>query len=135
MSQRPLTLWLIGVAILMVACGSTSVESATSSPTAIEGDGSAVRGTSAEPSPTFTVGPAGDRASPAPTSEADCTSDPAPVFSHHYTDLDQVDFINPTIVTSGNWLKNRQYHKVVTDAQNNAPEVPLYAPADAVVRG
>ena len=40
--------------------------------------------------------------------------------------------INPTIVTSGNWLKNRQYHKIVTDADNRAPEVPVYAPADAL---
>jgi len=40
--------------------------------------------------------------------------------------------INPTIVTSGNWLKNRQYHKIYTDANNSAPEVPLYAPSDAV---
>ena len=40
--------------------------------------------------------------------------------------------INPTIVTSGNWLKNRQYHKIFTDANNIAPEVPLYAPVDAV---
>ena len=64
-----------------------------------------------------------------------CTSDPAPVFSHPYTDFDQIDFINPTIVTSSNWLKNRQYHKVITDADNNAPEVPLYAPAGAVATG
>lgn len=40
--------------------------------------------------------------------------------------------INPTIVSSGNWLKNRQYHKIVTDADNRAPEVPVYAPADAI---
>ena len=121
--------------MLMAACGSTSVQSATSSPTVLEGDGSAVRGTSAEPSPTSTTGPASDGASTAPPSEAGCTSNPTPVFTYHYTALDQVDFINPTIVTSGNWLKNRQYHKVVTDAQNNAPEVPLYAPADAVATG
>ena len=53
------------------------------------------------------------------------------MFTHPYTDLSLIDFINPTIVTSGNWLKNRSYHKVVTDADNNAPEVPIYAPSDA----
>ncbi len=61
-----------------------------------------------------------------------CVSDPSPRLTHHYIDLELIDMINPTIVTSGNWLKNRQYHKVVTDANNDAPEVPLYAPADAV---
>lgn len=63
---------------------------------------------------------------------AGCISDPAPTFANHYTDLDQIEFISPTINTSGNWLKNRQYHKVVTDADNNAPLVPIYAPMDAL---
>jgi hypothetical protein len=53
-------------------------------------------------------------------------------LTHFYTDLDQIEMINPTIVTSGNWLKNRQYHKIITDANNIAPEIPIYAPADAV---
>ncbi|MDA1189711.1 MAG: hypothetical protein O2854_08575, partial [Chloroflexi bacterium] len=53
-------------------------------------------------------------------------------LTHFYTDLSLIEMINPTIVTSGNWLKNRQYHKIVTDTGNNAPEVPVYAPADAV---
>ena len=61
-----------------------------------------------------------------------CTSDSDVRLTHFYTDLDQIEMINPTIVTSGNWLKNRQYHKIFTDANNAAPEVPLYAPADAV---
>ena len=64
-----------------------------------------------------------------------CVSDPSPVFTHHYTDPELIDFISPTIVTSANWLKNRQYHKVVTDAENNAPEVPVYAPIDAIATG
>ena len=64
-----------------------------------------------------------------------CVSDPNPRFTHSYTDLDQIEFINPTIVTSGNWLKNRQYHKVVTDANNQAPLVPVYAPTDATAVG
>ena len=68
--------------------------------------------------------------------EADgCASDPSSRFTHSYTDLDQIEFINPTIVTSGNWLKNRQYHKVFTDADNNAPLVPVYAPTDATAVG
>ncbi len=57
------------------------------------------------------------------------------MLTAHYTDLTRLEFINPTIVTSSNWLKNRQYHKIVTDAANNAPELPLYAPADAVATG
>ncbi|MEE8337621.1 MAG: hypothetical protein V3R95_06140 [Dehalococcoidia bacterium] len=57
------------------------------------------------------------------------------MLTTYYTDLDLIDFINPTIVTSGNWLKNRQYHKVVTDSANNASEVPIYAPSDAVAVG
>jgi hypothetical protein len=40
--------------------------------------------------------------------------------------------INPTIATSGNWLKNRQYHTMYTDANNVAEPTPVYAPADAV---
>lgn len=64
-----------------------------------------------------------------------CTSNPRPVFTHAYTDLDQIDFINPTIVTSGNWLKNRQYHKVITDADNKAPLVAVYAPVDSTATG
>jgi hypothetical protein len=135
MSQRPLMLWMIGAAMLMAACGSTSVQSATSSPAALEGDGSTVRGTSAEPSPASSrVATPGDGASTpprGPSSAAGCTSNPAPVFPHHCTDLDQIDFINPTIVTSSNWL----HHKVVMDAQNNAPAVTLYPTADAVATG
>lgn len=64
-----------------------------------------------------------------------CVSDPNPRFTHSYTDLDQIEFINPTIVASGNWLKNRQYHKVVTDADNHAPTVPVYAPTNATAVG
>ena len=64
-----------------------------------------------------------------------CVSNPGVRFTHHYTDLSQLDLINPTIATSGNWLKNRQYHKVVTDAANSAPEVPIYAPVAAVAVG
>ena len=64
-----------------------------------------------------------------------CVSDPSPRLTHHYADLELIALINPTIVTSGNWLKNRQYHKVVTDANGDAPEVPLYAPADATAVG
>ena len=89
-------------------------------------------GTAAEPPPAIvpsvTVGPEASEL-------ARCDTGATPIFTHHYTDLDQIEFINPTIVTSGNWLKNRHYHKVVTDADNNAPEVPLYAPANAVATG
>ena len=83
--------------------------------------------------PTVAPGGGSDTA-PGPT-QGGCVSDPNPRLTHFYTDLDQIDFINPTIVTSGNWLKNRQYHKVVTDASNEAPEVPVYAPADATAVG
>ncbi|HJM89683.1 MAG TPA: hypothetical protein QF624_08660 [Dehalococcoidia bacterium] len=69
------------------------------------------------------------------TTDGGCVSNPQPVLTQHYTDLTQIDFINPTIVTSGNWLKNRQYHKIVTDSANDAPEVPLYAPVDSVAIG
>ena len=61
-----------------------------------------------------------------------CTRNSDIRLTHFYTDLDQIEMINPTIVTSGNWLKNRQYHKIFTDAGNAAPDVPLYAPADAL---
>ena len=64
-----------------------------------------------------------------------CVSDPAPKLTVAIADLDQIDFINPTIVTSGNWLKNRAYHKIVTDADNNAPEIAVYAPSDATAIG
>ena len=53
-------------------------------------------------------------------------------FTHFYTDMEQLKMINPTIVTSGNWLKNRQYHTMYTDANNIAEPAPIYAPADAV---
>ena len=143
MSQRSLLIWVCGAAALLAACGSTSVRSATPSPATTDGGGSAPRGTppagvpggtGAEPSPAISATEPPSVATALPSGEA-CTSNAAPVFTHHYTDLDQIDFINPTIVTSGNWLKNRQYHKVVTDAQNNAPEVPVYAPVDAVATG
>ena len=143
MSQRSLLIWVCGAAALLAACGSTSVRSATPSPATTDGGGSAPRGTppagvpggtGAEPPPAISATEPPSVATALPSGEA-CTSNPAPVFTHHYTDLDQIDFINPTIVTSGNWLKNRQYHKVVTDAQNNAPEVPVYAPVDAVATG
>lgn len=142
MSQRTLLTAAIGAAaLLLAACGGTSVQSATPSPEASDGGGSAASGinrtdvpggTVAEPSPAIDSTPT---ASPEATGNSGCTSDLAPLFTHHYTDLDQIEFINPTIVTSGNWLKNRQYHKVVTDSDNNAPEVPVYAPADAVATG
>ena len=64
-----------------------------------------------------------------------CDADAGPALTHLYTDLDQIAHLQPTIVTSGNWLKNRQYHAVVTDAAGDAPEVPIYAPADAVATG
>jgi hypothetical protein len=46
--------------------------------------------------------------------------------------MEQLKMINPTIATSGNWLKNRQYHTMYTDANNVAEPTPVYAPADAV---
>jgi len=46
--------------------------------------------------------------------------------------MEQLKMINPTIVTSGNWLKNRQYHTMYTDANNIAEPTPVYAPSDAV---
>ncbi len=64
-----------------------------------------------------------------------CDADAGPALTHLYTDLDQIAHLQPSIVTSGNWLKNRQYHAVVTDAAGDAPEVPIYAPADAVATG
>ncbi len=82
-----------------------------------------------------TVAPTGGPDTAAGPTQGGCISDPNPRLTHFYTDLDQIEFINPTIVTSGNWLKNRQYHKVVTDANNEAPKVPVYAPADATAVG
>ena len=84
---------------------------------------------SASPTPSTTPPMTGGQRAP---DAGRCTSDPQPVLSAAYTDISLIDFINPTIVTSGNWLKNRQYHKVVTDAGNNAPLAPLYAPVDSV---
>jgi len=120
---------LLVTALLLVACGGASVQSATPAPVAPDARASAVAGGPAEATIVSSSG-GGERAG-----GAGCRTDPAPVFTHHYTDLDQIEFINPTIVTSGNWLKNRQYHKVVTDADNHAPEVPVYAPVDAVATG
>ena len=82
-----------------------------------------------------TVAPGDGPDAPQDPGQGGCVSDPNPRLTHFYTDLDLIEFINPTIVTSGNWLKNRQYHKVVTDANNEAPEVPVYAPADATAVG
>ncbi len=136
MSQRSLWIWVCGAVIFMTACGGTSVQSATPRPEVTEGGGSAMRGTRTEG--TSSLG-GGAEPSPAIDSERDSEAAPSscstPVFTEHYTDLELIDFINPTIVTSGNWLKNRQYHKVVTDSENNAPEVPVYAPSDAVATG
>jgi len=81
------------------------------------------------------IDPGGNDGASGDANDPSCISDPSPVFTHAYTDLEQIDFISPTIVTSSNWLKNRQYHKVVTDADNNAPLVPVYAPADATATG
>ncbi|MDA0353173.1 MAG: hypothetical protein O3A10_13305 [Chloroflexi bacterium] len=131
--MRYRALWTLvcgAVALAMSGCGGSSVEFATPSGTASEGASGVAVPTIAEAA----IGSTSD-ASPAGGSGAGCTSDAAPVFTHHYTDLDGIEFINPTIVTSGNWLKNRQYHKVVTDADNHAAEVPIYAPADAVATG
>jgi hypothetical protein len=136
MSQRSLWIWVCGAVMFMAACSGTSVPSATPGSEVTEGDGSAMRGTrsdgirpvggGAEPSPATIASGDGDEG------ESTCST---PVLTHQYTDLELIDFINPTIVTSSNWLKNRQYHKVVTDSDNNAPEVPIYAPADAVATG
>ncbi|MDA0734077.1 MAG: hypothetical protein O2909_08750 [Chloroflexi bacterium] len=38
-----------------------------------------------------------------------CVSNPNPEFTAHISDLNKVEFISPTIVASGNWLKNRSY--------------------------
>ncbi len=119
----------LATALLLAACGSDAAQSATPTATAPDAEPTTSVGDTPEVAPT--AAPSADGGA----SEATCTSDPAPVFTHHYTDLDQIDFINPTIVTSGNWLKNRQYHKVVTDADNEAPEVPIYAPIGAVATG
>ena len=82
-----------------------------------------------------TIPPAGGSGRGVSADNNDCSSDPNPLFTHSYTDLDELEFISPTIVVSGNWLKNRQYHKVVTDADNQAPLVPVYASTDATAVG
>ena len=82
-----------------------------------------------------TIPPAGGSGRGVSADNNDCSSDANPLFTHSYTDLDELEFISPTIVVSGNWLKNRQYHKVVTDADNQAPLVPVYAPTDATAVG
>ena len=89
------------------------------------------------PAPTATAIPVADPSVSSPTKEPiqpqeDCTRKSDIGLTYFYTDLDQIEMINPTIVTSGNWLKNRQYHKILTDTNNAASQVPLYAPADAV---
>ena len=65
-------------------------------------------------------------------SRPSCVERPNLTFTHFYTDMSQIKMINPTIVTSGNWLKNRQYHTMPADENNIAEPVPVYAPTDAV---
>ena len=91
----------------------------------------ATRAAPASPPPAGEPAPTSTRANPVTSPGCDAGSP----LTHLYTDLDQIAHVQPTIVTSGNWLKNRQYHAVVTDAAGNAPEVPIYAPADAMATG
>ena len=65
-------------------------------------------------------------------SDAGCVSNPNPVFTSHITELDNISFIIPTIVSSGNWLKNRSY-LIVAEVNGSAPELPVYAPVDATL--
>ena len=75
--------------------------------------------------------PAAGQSRPSP----DCTSDPSPVFPAPFTDLDAIDRMLPPAVISGERFKNRSYVWIKTDGDGNAPEVPVFAPADAVVTG
>ena len=135
----------VGAVVVLTACGGGTAQPAASVAEATAGSETTV---AARPAGTSTVGTPGTSGATGGGSSGSaggdgsgsagaggCVSDAAPVFTHHYTDPEQIDFISPTIVTSANWLKNRQYHKVVTDAENNAPEVPVYAPTDAIATG
>ncbi|MDA1132765.1 MAG: hypothetical protein O2905_06035 [Proteobacteria bacterium] len=75
--------------------------------------------------------PAAGQSRPSP----DCRSDPAPMFSAPFTDLDAIKQILPPAVISGERFKNRSYVWIRTDADGDAPEVPVFAPTDAVVTG
>lgn len=64
-----------------------------------------------------------------------CVSNPNPEFTAHISDLSKVEFISPTIVASGNWLKNRSYLVITQDENRQTYEVPVYAPSDATLIG
>jgi hypothetical protein len=64
-----------------------------------------------------------------------CASDPSPRLTHHITDLTRIEFIAPTIVASGNWLKNRSYLVIAQDSTDQPVEIPVYAPVDSKLTG
>ena len=64
-----------------------------------------------------------------------CVSDPNPRLTALITDLSKIDFIDPTPVLSGNWLKNRSYLAIGRDTGGQAYDVPIYAPADSTLVG
>jgi len=139
MALRQLAVASAILALSVAGCGDGAVESQADTSTS-SADPPATAPISPTPEPGEDTGEvevptSADIESGEDFEQSGCRSDPNPVFTHAYTDLEQIDFISPTIVTSGNWLKNRQYHKVVTDADNNAPLVPVYAPADATATG
>lgn len=53
----------------------------------------------------------------------------------HITDLSMIDFLQPTAVISGNWMKNRSYLTVGRDAYGQVYDAPVYAPADSRLIG
>jgi hypothetical protein len=93
------------------------------------------------PTPTLTRGPsptATETPTLPPPTGADCVSDPAPKLTAVITDLAMIDFIMPMVVPSSNWLKNRSYFRIKDDPSavpGVGYEVPVYAPADAVLTG
>jgi hypothetical protein len=66
---------------------------------------------------------------PTETNESSCVSSPAPVFTHHLTDLSKVSLIDTPPNKVGGDLKTHSY--LVTDLN----KVPLYAPVDATLTG
>ena len=87
------------------------------------------------PTPTPTPAPT-PTATPLPTPTVpgltpDCVSNPNPVFTAHFTDVEKITSIIPPMTVSGNRIKGHAYVGIGTDQNNQVYDVPVYAPVDS----
>jgi hypothetical protein len=87
-----------------------------------------------QPSKTAAVETTSTLSSQSTEGESNCFHDPAPKFSHPFTDLSMIDFISPIGVVSHSVI-HHSYVWIGRDIEGEIYEVPIYAPVDSWLVG